>query len=120
MYATISPGRPELWQQLDTADGPLQEMGTSDRDHTGRLRQRSAPYEICRTPIVTRVLHQGEEVPKEKCLQWLVNEILYKNALRLGDEPFSDVVMPQITEEHSTPSSLTLHVECAESGKHLP
>lgn len=94
-------------------------MSASDQDPTGRLRQRSAPARNCRTTIVTRVLHQGEEVPKGTSLQWLVNELLSKNALHEGGKPSREVYGDEITEGQSSSSTLTLHVECKGSGKHF-
>ena len=119
MQLTIKLGRPELCQHISTNNGPLQDMSASDRGYTTRSWQRSAPTEACRTAIVTRVLHQGEEVPKEQSLQWLVNEILSRNALHQGVEPPRGADADEITEGQSSSSTLTLQLECGGSGEHL-
>ena len=124
MHLTINIAQPDTWQPSDTTPSPSQGMSASDREHTARLRQQLAPVRGCRTPIVTRVLHQGEEVPKEKSLQWLVNEMLSKNALYLGNEASRDTYGDESAEGQSSSSTLTLHVECGVGGEqhcdHLP
>ena len=117
MHLTINIAQPDTWKPTDTTPCPSQGMSASDREHTARLRQQLAPLRGCRTPIVTRALHQGEEVPKEKSLQWLVNEMLSKNALHLGNEASRDMCGDESTEGQSSSSTLTLHVECGGSGE---
>ena len=118
MHLTINITRPDTWQPSDTTPSPSQGMIAFHRDHTALLRQQMAPIRGCRTPTVTRVLHQGEEVPKEMSLQWLVNEMLSKNALHLGNEASRDPCGDESTEGQSSSSTLTLHVECGRSGEH--
>ena len=117
MHFTIKLGRPDMRQQQASSDVPIQDLTAPDQGPAARLRQRLVPMRTCRTPIVTRVLHEGEEMPKEKSLQWLVTEIMSKSALHEGGDPSRDVSGNDITEGQSSSSTLTLHVECGGSGK---
>lgn len=120
MRLTFNLGRPDDWQQHDSNNIPVRDMTAFDQGPTARLRQRSAPVRSCRTTTVTRVLHQREELPEETSLQWLVDEILTKNALHEGGKPSRASYGDEITEGQSSSSTLTLHLERKGSGEHLP
>ena len=117
MRLTINIAKPDTWQPSDTNPSPSQSMDAAGRAPTVRLPQQLPPVRGCRTPVVTRVLYQGEEVPKEKSLQWLVNEMLSQNALHFVDEASRGLSGDETMEVQSSSSTLTLHVECGESGE---
>ncbi len=81
------------------------------------LSQRSRQYRNCTT--VTRVLHEGTELPKDKPIQWIVNHLIASEAYRqTAATPVIRGRKP-LTGWDPSSATLTLHIECSRNGRNL-
>jgi len=79
------------------------------------LSQRSGQYRKCTT--VTRVLHEGTELPKDKPIQWFVDYLIAGEASRqTAATPVIRSRKP-LTGWDPPAATLTLHIECSRDGR---